>query len=86
MAIMRGIPIGTVGDHVGRFALWLHCRCGHRKRFDTETLALRLGRHFPNWRLATQAQCVQCGGRGADITIEPICVHGYGAIPPASRS
>jgi hypothetical protein len=70
-------PFGTLSDHAGRYRIWLHCRCGHGKRFDAAELALRLGPDFPNARLVTQARCAACGAPASGITLEPIGGLGY---------
>jgi hypothetical protein len=70
-------PYGTVGDHAGRFRIWLHCSCGHAKQFEPEDLVERLGADFPNRLLVARARCERCGDTGAGMTIEPIGAHGY---------
>lgn len=72
-------PFGTLSDHAGRYRIWLHCRCGHGRRFDPAELAKRLGADFPNWRLVAQARCGACGAPASGMTLEPIGAHGYAA-------
>lgn len=76
---------GTLGDHVGRFHIRLHCRCGHAKRFDAAELARRLGAEYPNRRLVDRARCEACGASCSGMTVEPIGVPGYGVIVPSAR-
>lgn len=74
--------IGTLGDHAGRFRIWLHCSCGHGKRFDAADLAQRLGADYPNARLVERARCEVCGSNCRGMTIEPFTAPGYASDGP----
>lgn len=72
--------VGTVGDLVGRFAVYLHCSCGHSRRFEAARMAAWYGAELPNRSLVARAKCSNCGGRAQGMTIEPTNAHGYASL------
>lgn len=67
-------PVGTLGDCVSKFWIWVHCRnlkCAHSLKHDSADLADKFGYDYPLTELLRRSVCSKCGGKGATMHVQP---------------